>query len=474
MVFPSPVFLFLFLPATLLAFFVVPRACRTSLLVVASLIFYAWGERQLVGLLLGSILANWALALVIGTSQDVRWRRLLLAAAVVINMGALIYFKYTNFLATNLNAVLGALGAPPVSVTPVHLPLGISFVTFEALSYVIDVYRGDAVAAINPFHVAFYVSFFPHLIAGPILRFRDIARAVVRPRVTLESFDRGVSRMSVGLAKKMLIANPLGGVADATFAIAPGSLGTAAAWLGIACYALQIYFDFSGYSDMAIGLGRLFGFSLPENFRSPYSATSIRDFWRRWHLTLSGWFRDYVFIPLGGSRVSPARSGRNLLIVFLLCGLWHGASWNFVIWGAFHGAFLVLERGRWGLAISRAWRPLRHAYALLVVMIGWVFFRASTFAGAWAYLSALFGKTSRQGHSASEYLTIHVAVALFVGALAAAMPGSEWLRQHDRWRQISATASFRFGRSLAEVGLFLGSLLSVASGTYNPFIYFRF
>jgi alginate O-acetyltransferase complex protein AlgI len=474
MVFPSPVFLFLFLPATLLAFFVLPRAGRTPLLVVASLIFYAWGEGRLVGLLLGSILANWVLALAIGTSQGIRWRRLLLAAAVVLDMGALMYFKYTNFLVTNLNGMLGAFGHPLVAMKSVHLPLGISFVTFEALSYVIDVYRGDAAAAINPFHVAFYVSFFPHLIAGPILRFRDIAQAVERPRVTAQSFDRGVSRVSVGLAKKMLIANPLGGVADAIFAIAPGNLTTTTAWLGIVCYALQIYFDFSGYSDMAIGLGRLFGFSLPENFRAPYSATSIRDFWRRWHLTLSGWFRDYVFIPLGGSRASPARSGRNLVTVFLLCGLWHGASWNFVIWGVFHGAFLVLERGRWGTLISRAWRPFRHAYALIVVMVGWVFFRATTIAGAGAYLAAMFGKASPHGSSPAEYLTIHVEVALFVGTLAAVIPWSDSLKPHDRWRQVSTTAGFRLGVALAEVGLFVGSLLSVASGTYNPFIYFRF
>ncbi|HEX3594125.1 MAG TPA: MBOAT family O-acyltransferase, partial [Polyangiaceae bacterium] len=356
----------------------------------------------------------------------------------------------------------------------VHLPIGVSFVTFEALSYVVDVYRGDTPAARNPLHVAFYVSFFPHLIAGPILRFRDIAGAVARPAVSLELFESGVSRFSVGLAKKMLLANPLGAVADTIFGLGAGQLRTSTAWLGIVAYALQIYFDFSGYSDMAIGLGRMFGFSLPENFRLPYAAESIQDFWRRWHVTLSSWFRDYVFIPLGGSRGTRTRTYRNLILVFLLCGLWHGASWNFAIWGLFHGTFLVLERSPFGGWLKRAWRPLRHAYAILVISIGWVFFRADSLGAAAGYLASMAGATVAAGPRPVEYFSTHFGFALACGALLSVAPVGK-LRDRllatndERWR-----AAWRLGAAFGELALVFTSMLFVASDTYSPFIYFRF
>jgi alginate O-acetyltransferase complex protein AlgI len=338
------------------------------------------------------------------------------------------------------------------------LPIGVSFVTFEAVSYLVDVYRGQTRAARSPVHVAFYLSFFPHLIAGPILRFSDIAAPLARPVVTLEGFDGGVARFIDGLGKKMLLANVLGQVADQVFALPPGQLGTATAWLGIVCYSLQIYFDFSGYSDMAIGLGHMFGFTLPENFRMPYAADSVRDFWRRWHMSLSSWFRDYLFLPLGGSRGSARETSRNLIVVFLLCGFWHGAATRFIVWGLYHGVFLVIERTRAGTALARLPTAFRRGYTLLVVMVGWVFFRAETFAAARHYLAAMSGAGGRDIVPARFYLTPEVLLALGAGLLL-----STW---SFHLRRVPAFA--------VQTAVFAVSVLYVAAGTYNPFIYFRF
>ena len=473
MVFSSPTFAFLFLPLVLGAFFVVPRALRTPLLVLASAIFYAWGEQQIVLLLMLSIVLNWALALGLERAVDPRIRKLILVAATLLNIGGLLYFKYTNFLVANLNGLLTALHHPPLRVAKVPLPIGVSFVTFEALSYVIDVYRRDTRAARNPLHVAFYVSFFPHLIAGPILRFRDIAGQVARPTVTLRELDGGVSRFINGLAKKMLLANPLGALADVVFVLPPGSLGPAVAWLGVVVYALQIYFDFSGYSDMAIGLGHLFGFTLPENFRLPYASQSIKEFWRRWHISLSSWFRDYLFIPLGGSRDGAWRTYRNLLLVFLLCGFWHGASWNFVIWGGFHGLFLVLERTRFGQLVDGAPRPLRHAYTMLVVLVGWVFFRAESFTQATSFLSAMLGRVHNPSARVIDVLTLESGLALALGLGLATVHGQPLLDA-----ALAKRTRLRIGARVVALPLQLGilflALLYLASGSYNPFIYYRF
>jgi len=471
MVFTSPTFLFLFLPIVLLAFLATPRSLRTPLLVAVSCVFYAWGEKQMVLLIIASSAINWALALAVQRSEAPLARRMVLTAAVLINIGALLYFKYTNFIIANLNALLEYSGIPSLTVAPVHLPIGISFVTFEALSYVIDVYRGETNAARNPIHVAFYISFFPHLIAGPILRFNDISAPLPGPSVTLARFDLGVSRFINGLCKKMLLANTLGYVADQVFQLPAQDLGTAAAWLGVICYALQIYFDFSGYSDMAIGLGHMVGFSLPENFRLPYRAESVKDFWRRWHISLSSWFRDYLFVPLGGSRVTAAATYRNLLVVFLLCGLWHGASWTFIVWGAYHGVFLVLERTRVGSVIARWPLGIRRSYALLVVLIGWVFFRAETLPAALHYLAAMGGLAGARPVPMIHFLTTEAALALIVGSLLATRPFFG-----DRLDVLAQRRPAGLGLSLVslQLVLFALSLLYVAAGTYNPFIYFRF
>jgi alginate O-acetyltransferase complex protein AlgI len=471
MVFTSPTFLFLFLPVVLAAFAVTPKRFRTSLLVAASWLFYAWGEKHLVLLLALSTAINWALALLLDRAAAPHTRRLLLTIGVIVNIGALVYFKYTNFLVLNLSALLEQLGAPAIEHAPVHLPIGISFVTFEALSYVVDVYRRHTPAARNPVHVAFYLSFFPHLIAGPILRFADIAAPLPRPTVTLERLDLGVSRFINGLGKKMLLANPLGHAADQIFALPAAELGTPTAWLGIVCYALQIYFDFSGYSDMAIGMGHMFGFTLPENFRHPYTAESIRDFWRRWHISLSSWFRDYLFVPLGGNRGGRLKTYRNLLTVFLLCGFWHGASWTFVVWGLFHGVFLVLERTRFGAALAAAPVSVRRVYALLVVLVGWVFFRAETFTGALSYLAAMFGRGGPAAVLPMYYLSLEVQIALVVAAFLATRPLQSRLIDVAR---TAAGPALRAPAVAVQAAVLALSLLYVAAGTYNPFIYFRF
>lgn len=365
MVFSSPIFLFLFLPAVLAVYYLTPRAARNGALLAASLLFYAWGEVFHVAVMLASIAMNYAAGRWIARAAG-RRRTVAVGAAVAANLLWLGWFKYAGFLGGIANDVFGLRWRRP----DVHLPIGISFFTFQALSYVIDLGRGRAEPERSALRLALFISLFPQLIAGPIVRYVDIARDLVARRETLARFASGVRRFTVGLGKKMLIANVLAEPADRVFGLAPADLTAPLAWLGVAAYTAQIYFDFSGYSDMAIGLGRMFGFEFPENFRHPYAARSITEFWRRWHITLSTWFRDSLYVPLGGNRRGSARTALNLLAVFLLCGLWHGAAWNFVVWGLYHGALLGLERPWRGRRAPGAAAPLRHAYTLLAVAAG--------------------------------------------------------------------------------------------------------
>lgn len=345
MVFSSTAFLFLFLPIVLVLHFVLRGVrFRNVLLLLASLLFYAWSEQGIVLLLIASIVLNYSFGLGIDRCKDSAQARTLLIAAIAMNLAVLAYFKYTSFLIGNLNWLLAQFHWSEIKAPKIHLPAGISFFTFHAISYIVDIYRRSASAQRNPIKLALYFDFFPQLIAGPIVRYHDIESQLDRRSITLDDVSIGIQRFVIGLAKKMLVANTLAQPADEIFAIAMPQLTPGVAWLGIVCYTLQIYFDFSGYSDMAIGLARVFGFRFLENFNYPYVARSIREFWRRWHISLSNWFRDYLYIPLGGNRCSPRRQYFNLLVVFSLCGLWHGASLNFLIWGLFHGAFLVLER----------------------------------------------------------------------------------------------------------------------------------
>jgi alginate O-acetyltransferase complex protein AlgI len=476
LVFSSPIFLFLFLPLTLAVYFVLPRRLRNFWLLGTSLLFYGWGEPKFVLVMLASIIMNFLLALWIDHYPEPERRRLPLAAAVIVNIGLLATFKYSDFFADNLNAVLVRLHVQPLTVPRIALPIGISFFTFHALSYVIDVYRRTVPVQRNPFNIGLYISLFSQLIAGPIIRYHDVARQLDERRVTRADFAYGVERFIVGLGKKVLIANSLAGPADLIFPIPGDQLTLPVAWLGLACYTLQIYFDFSGYSDMAIGLGRMFGFHFLENFNYPYISQSLTEFWRRWHISLSNWFRDYLYIPLGGNRVAPWRVYLNLLIVFFTCGLWHGASWNFVFWGLFHGAFLVAER--MGLARRMGTWPaqLRHGYLLLVVMVSWVFFRSATLSEAWRFLAAMTGMSRASGleHPLALYIDAQTLLALMIGAVGS----TPVLATVGRWLDRFSAPAAEFGTSVVKLAAMASvlatSAMLLAAGTYNPFIYFRF
>jgi alginate O-acetyltransferase complex protein AlgI len=477
MVFSSPPFLFLFLPALLALHGIVPRAWRNTLLLAASVFFYGFGEKVFVLIMLGLIAANWALGLWIDRARGTPGARVALAGAVVVNIGMLAVWKYANFLADNLNALLLSAGLSPVRLDPIALPIGISFYVFQMFAYVIDVYRADTPVQRNPGKVALYVMFFPQLIAGPIVRYRDVADQIDRRRITRHSFATGVRRFILGLGKKVLIANTVAGPADALFGVPPDQLTAGAAWLGVACYALQIYFDFSGYSDMAIGLGRMFGFRFLENFLYPYTSRSVTEFWRRWHISLSTWFRDYLYVPLGGNRRGPARTYFNLLTVFLLCGLWHGASWTFVAWGLFHGAFLVAERLGLGALLQRLPTFAQRAYTLLAVLVGWVFFRAGTFSQAAGYLAAMAGLSPASGleQPLGLHLTPDVLMALVGGTLASTPLLPVLARWRARRRRAPAfEAAMSFGGAVGLIVVLAASATLLAADTYNPFIYFRF
>src|SRR3954452_11314087 len=374
MVFSSSVFLFYFLPLFLICYFALPF--KNLVLLVFSLFFYAWGEALYVLLMIASGLGNWAAARWIAANSESRSRaRALLALGVALNLSGLFVFKYLGFFVESWNGVLPAASLP---VPQIHLPIGISFFTFHATSYLVDVYRGDFPAERKAVNVLLYIAMFPQLIAGPIVRFGTVRKEIHQRQVTIEKFALGIKFFIIGLGQKVLLANTLATPVDAIYKIPTENLDAAMAWLAAIGYSLQIYFDFVGYSNMAIGLGLMIGIYFPLNFNYPYMAQSITEFWRRWHITLSTWFRDYLYIPLGGNRAGPVRTYANLMAVFLLCGLWHGASWTFVVWGLYHGLFLVIERIGLGAALQRVGREYRHLYVLLVVTVGWVFFRAET------------------------------------------------------------------------------------------------
>ncbi|MBA3311870.1 MAG: MBOAT family protein [Planctomycetaceae bacterium] len=482
MLFSSPIFLFLFLPVVLWLYVVTPRPLKNILLLLASLLFYAWGERAYVLVMLASIAWNYAFGLLVDRFHGRRAAWWVLTASVVGNLALLVAMKYANFIVDNLNPLLTRGGWSSIELSPVHLPIGISFFTFQALSYVVDVYRRDAKAQKNPAGVALYVALFPQLIAGPIVRYRDVASELVRRRMRLKDFSEGVVRFSIGLGKKVLIANTLAAPADQIFAIPASELPTAVAWLGILCYSFQIYFDFSGYSDMAIGLGRMFGFHFARNFNYPYISRSVTEFWRRWHISLSTWFRDYVYIPLGGNRCAAWKVYRNLLIVFLLCGLWHGAAWQFLAWGALHGCFLVVERLGFSRLLAYLPRFVGHAYLLLAVAVGWVFFRAADLGQAVDFLSSMTGFATGDAvvHSVARYLANDVSTALIaatIGSLPILPRALLACRRLERkWRPVAIPLQLaRYtGRLAAVASILVASAVQLAAGTYNPFIYFQF
>ena len=462
MVFSSAIFLFLFLPAVLVGYynpFFRGRTFRNVFLLGTSLFFYAWGEPICVLMLVLSVLVNWAL----GRVADGRFGRAAVTAAVIYNMGMLFVFKYLVFTLENIKYVLHANW---VSLH-IALPIGISFYSFQALSYVIDVYRGKARAQRNPLNVGLYVALFPQLVAGPIVRYETVALEISERRENLPDFSRGVCRFIVGFAKKTLLANPLGSVADLAFNLPPGEMSAAVAWIGVVAYAFQIYFDFSVYSDMAIGLGRLFGFHFLENFNYPYISRSVTEFWRRWHISLSTWFRDYVYFPLGGSRVqSKARLIFNLMVVWTLTGVWHGANWTFIAWGTMYFVLLAFEKLT-GLDKRLGW--FGWAYTMLFVLVGWVLFRSASLGAAREYLTALFGMGAAPVADGAARAILRSNAVYFLLAAACATPLGSLLRERFKER-----AAWRVLYPAGMLLLFVVTVSACINQSYNPFIYFNF
>ena len=467
MVFSSNIFLFAFLPFVLFSYFLLPhKNYKNALLLVASLIFYAWGEWQYVLLLLVSIVGNYFFGLWIGKSKyEAQSTKHEIFIALTFNLLLLGYFKYANFLIENLNAVF----ALHIENKKIHLPIGISFFTFHAISYLVDIYRQKCLPQKNLFQLALYISFFPQLVAGPIVRYNFIEKYLGKRRHNFFFIAYGIRRFVVGIGKKVIIANPLGELADAIFDSPLSEINSALAWVGIICYTLQIYFDFSGYSDMAVGLARIFGFRFPENFNYPYISRSIKEFWRRWHMSLSAWFRDYVYIPLGGNRVSVLRQYFNLVLVFFLCGLWHGASWNFIIWGMFHGFFVVAERVLPKVSMPKI---LQNFYAIFIIMIGWVFFRSPDLSHSLAYLQTMFSGNEIEivSNQISRLIRSHFVWMSFSLALIGFSPLVKNLALCLMRKNRIFVGIF----DLFLIAVFALAIIRLSAATHNPFIYFQF
>lgn len=477
MSFATPAFLWYFMPVVLGLYWVLPRTWRNGLIALASLFFYAWGGGVFVLLLLLLMAANFAAGIAIDNLFDrglLGRRRVWLVATVGLDLSALGIWKYAGFATHQLAHISHAIGGPVVPVAHLALPIGISFFTFHHISYVVDVYRRDRPAQRHPLRFVTYIAMFPQLIAGPIVRYHEIAEQLgeVRRR-RMDDFVEGFPRFALGLAKKVVVADTVAPIANAVFDARVSALDTRTAWIGALAYTVQIYFDFSGYSDMAIGLGRMFGFRLPENFARPYSAVSITDFWRRWHMSLSRWFRDYCYIPLGGNRRGTALTYRNLYVVFALTGLWHGASWTFVVWGLYHGTLLVVERvtGFGRVAEDVSWPAARRALTLLLTVIGWVLFRAPDIGHTAGMLHLMFVphlvSTSTVLASASTRAELTLGLALLVVLLPREFVMGRFLEQPDR-------PLVRLGRLGYSVVAAPVAAILVAAGTFSPFLYFRF
>ena len=466
MIFSSPVFLYIFLPLLALIYSLSRR--KNAVLLFASLFFYAWGEPIFVLLMVAVATINYLFGELVYRDSPYRFRYL--AIAVTINIAILIGFKYLSFIVENINLLIPAESFHALPVPHPSLPLGISFFIFQSVTYVVDIYRRDSAPARSFADALLYISLFPQLVAGPIVRYNEIADRIQSRRSDWNRVISGVELFAVGLAKKVLLADSLSGTVDQIFSMPSQALGMGMAWLGVICFALQIFFDFSGYSDMAIGIGRALGFNFPENFNQPYRSRSIQEFWRRWHMTLSRWFRDYVYIPLGGNRLGIARTYINLLGVFALTGFWHGASWNFLIWGLIHGLFLIFERLGLGSWLQRAWAPVGHIYVICVVLLGWVFFRADDLTSAFAFLGAMVGLTqvpivSGMTDLASPYM---MGVVL-LGIIMATLPERDsWESKDTRhvWKSVLLYST------LSITTLF--SLVLITAYSHKAFIYFRF
>jgi alginate O-acetyltransferase complex protein AlgI len=469
MVFTSIGFLCIFLPAFLATYYLTPARWKNLNIVLWTLLFYWLDAGIFLGFFVLSMLLNYGGGALVFHAKG-RMKKFCVGLTISINVALLVWFKYATFFTESLNSLQGWWGGPLVPVIHVILPIGISFFTFQGIAYVIDIYRGTHAPARNFTEFAVFTACFPHLIAGPIVRFQDIAETIRHRIARREDFFDGFTRLAWGLFRKLVFADTLGFVADRCFSMPAAELTVPLSWLGLVCYTMQIYHDFAGYSDMAIGLGRMMGFTFPENFEQPYRAQSITEFWRRWHLSLSTWFRDYVYIPLGGNRRGLARTYLNLFIVFFLCGLWHGADWTFVLWGLYHGALLSLER----LLLHRfGFQPrglIGWAYTLLAVMVGWILFRASSPASAGHYLAALWPHAHGTPYfSAAYFLTTDRVVVLAFALSSALLPAAKipsWIAANTIIRTLTVA-------SAATIGYIYALSVLTANG-FNPFIYFRF
>lgn len=466
MVFSSTIFLCVYLPLVLLGYYICPKKGRNLFLLIVSLVFYAWGEPKYVFLMIFSILVNYIFGRLMDKHRENKKRlKLMLVLSVVIDIGLLSVFKYTDFIITNVNAIFGA----NFDLLNIALPIGISFYTFQAMSYTIDVYRNDVRVQKNLIDFGMYITMFPQLIAGPIVRYADVQDQLADRSVTTADFSEGVMRFVVGLGKKVLLANQMGAVWSEIYALG-GDVSALMAWTGAIAYTFQIYFDFSGYSDMAIGLGRMFGFKFPENFRYPYQSVSITDFWRRWHITLSTWFKEYLYIPLGGNRRGLTRQALNLLIVWSLTGFWHGAGWNFVLWGLYYFVILFIEKLFLLKALDKLPKFFRHVYALLLIVIGWVIFASDDVSVLLPYLGSMFGANGAIG-GMDVYTLLTKAALLVICCIASTeLPKKLFLSAAGAMNE---KAAFTI-KSVMTIALLALSMILLIGDSYNPFLYFRF
>ncbi len=470
MIFSSHIFLLCFLPVFLTVYFLVPPKGRNLVLLLASVVFYAWGAPDFVLILLASTVANFYLVKAMHRAQRTAMKKLWCTLAILLSLGLLAYFKYANFFVDNANALLAALGLGTMTWTKVLLPIGISFFTFQSITYVVDTYRGINTPMQRLTDYMVYIIMFPQLIAGPIVRYTDIADQITaQRRLRWEECLQGFYRFVIGLAKKVLIADVIGRTVDVVLAGDLAALDSGTAWITIAAYTMQLYFDFSGYSDMAIGLGRIMGFRFPENFDNPYTSASITEFWRRWHITLGAFMRNYLYIPLGGNRHGTARTYLNLWVVFLLSGLWHGASWNFVIWGAYHGFFLVLERL---LGINKQRKAWRIIPTFIILLVGWAIFRIEDLPSCWTFIQRLFS-FDFSGFALAEhpqyYATLLVALVFsFLTLLPMGKRLERWVF-YTQYGNTQLTAVW-----IIACLLFVCCLVTLTATKFSPFIYFRF
>jgi len=460
--------LYYFLPITLVLYFLTPTPkgsprLRNITLLVASLVFYAWGEPRYVFLMVAQCIFAWGFSLLITRYRGQKAAKALMLASIAVSLSGLLFFKYANFFISNINNLTGG----DIPLVGLLMPIGISFYTFQLVSYTVDLYRGQIEVQRNVLDFSTYVASFPQLIAGPIVRYSDVAKALAGRGHTWPRFATGARRFIIGLGKKMLIANLFGQLVEVYKA--SGDQSVLFVWLYLVAFTLQIYFDFSGYSDMAIGLGHIFGFKFPENFNYPYIADSITNFWRRWHMTLSGWFRDYVYIPLGGNRVKAARHVFNILVVWMLTGFWHGADWNFILWGGYFGLVLLVEKFFLGKLLEKAPRAFRHIYVMLVVFISWIFFDAAGFDAAFGAIGRMFGAGGIFASSEALYYLRSYAVPIAVGAIGAT-PLLRTIGERIGAKKYPATILEPLFLAL----ILIAATANMVDGSYNPFIYFRF